>query len=70
MKKRLLSLLLALVMVLSMIPATIFSASAESTYDVYVGGVGMYDGDYLANDATATQTTKPTGGMLTIRTAF
>ena len=30
--------------------------------DVYVGGVGMYDGDYLAVGATKTQTTKPYGG--------
>ena len=29
---------------------------------VYVGGVGMNDGDYLAVGATATQTTKPSGG--------
>ena len=29
---------------------------------VYVGGVGMCDGDYLAVGATATQTTKPSGG--------
>ena len=30
--------------------------------EVYVGGVGMCDGDYLAVGATATQTTKPSGG--------
>ena len=30
--------------------------------EIYVGGVGMYDGDYLAVGATATQTTKPSGG--------
>lgn len=33
-----------------------------SARDVYVGGVGMYDGDYLAVGATATQTTKPSCG--------
>ena len=32
------------------------------TLGVYVGGVAMYDGDYLAVGATATQTTKPSGG--------
>ncbi|MBR6594733.1 MAG: carbohydrate-binding domain-containing protein [Clostridia bacterium] len=34
----------------------------KSTPKVYVGGVGMYDGDYLAVGATKTQTTKPSGG--------
>ena len=34
----------------------------RSASDVYVGGVGMSDGDYLAVGATATQTTKPSGG--------
>jgi len=33
-----------------------------TTPDVYVGGVAMYDGDYLAVGATKTQTTKPSGG--------
>ena len=29
---------------------------------IYVGGVKMYDGEYLANDATTTTTTQPSGG--------
>ncbi len=36
--------------------------SVTKTPPVYVGGVGMFDGDYLAVGATATQTTKPSGG--------
>jgi len=36
--------------------------SITKTPGVYVGGVAMYDGDYLAVGATATQTTKPSGG--------
>ena len=31
-------------------------------YDLYVGGVGMTDGDYLAVGATSTTTSKPSGG--------
>ena len=62
MKKRLLSLLLALVMLVGMIPATTLTASAESNYSVWVGGVKMTSGTYLAVGATATQTTKPSGG--------
>ena len=62
MKKRMISLLLALVMVLGMIPATTLPAFAAAEGEVYVGGVGMNDGDYLAVGATATQTTKPSGG--------
>ena len=30
--------------------------------DIYVGGVGMCDGDYLAAGVLSTQTTKPSGG--------
>ncbi|MBE6928957.1 MAG: carbohydrate-binding domain-containing protein [Ruminococcaceae bacterium] len=30
--------------------------------DLWVGGVGMADGDYLANGATTTSTTQPSGG--------
>ena len=62
MKKRLLSLLLALVMLVGMIPATTLTAFAAAGGEVYVGGVKMYDGDYLAVGATKTQTTKPSGG--------
>jgi hypothetical protein len=65
MKKRILSLLLTLVMLVGMIPATSLTAFAAATtynYVVCVGGVSMHDGDYLAVGATATQTTKPSGG--------
>ena len=55
-------MLLALVMLVGMIPAGVITASAESNYSVWVGGVCMNDGDYLAVGATATQTTKPSGG--------
>lgn len=62
MKKRILSLLLTLVMILGMIPATSLTAFAESGGVVSVGRVRMNDGDYLAVGATETQTTKPSGG--------
>ena len=62
MKKRLFGLLLALVMLVGMIPATTLTAFAAAGGVVYVGGVCMNDGDYLAVGATATQTTKPSGG--------
>ena len=35
---------------------------ATKEFPVYVGGVAMYDGEYLAVGATTTQTTKPSGG--------
>ena len=62
MKKRMISLLLAIVMVLGMLPVATLTAFAAAEGEVYVGGVAMYDGDYLAVGATATQTTKPSGG--------
>ena len=62
MKKRLISLLLAIVMVLGMIPATTLTAFAAAANSVLVGGVEMTNNTYLAVDATATQTTKPSGG--------
>ena len=62
MKKRILSLLLTLLMLVGMIPATSLSAFAAAGGEVYVGGVKMSDGTYLAVGATATQTTKPSGG--------
>ena len=62
MKKRLLSILLALMMIIGMIPATTLTAFAAAGGEVYVGGVSMHDGDYLAVGATKTQTTKPSGG--------
>ena len=39
----------------------VYSVTKKAS-EVYVGGVGMNDGDYLAVGATATQTTKPSGG--------
>lgn len=58
MKKRLFSLLLALVMIFGTLPMTAHAAEPE----IYVGGVGMVSGDYLASGATATVTTQPSGG--------
>lgn len=60
--KRILSMMLVLVMLVGMIPATSLTAFAESGGVVYVGGVAMYDGDYLAIGATTTRTTKPSFG--------
>ena len=34
----------------------------EPDFDIWVGGVGMNDGDYLASGASATTSTKPAGG--------
>lgn len=62
MKKRLLSLALVLAMFLCIVPATVLTSFAVETYPVYVIGVGMNDGDYLASGATSTQTTKPSSG--------
>jgi len=59
---RVLGMLLVLTMLVGMIPATSLTAFAAAGGVVYVGGVGMNDGDYLAVGATATQTTKPSGG--------
>ena len=54
MKKSLVFLLIMAILCVS-IP---FSVSADDA-DVYVGGVAMSDGDYLANGATSTTKTKP-----------
>ena len=40
----------------------VYSVTKMAEAPVYVGGVGMYDGDYLAVGATKTTTTKPSGG--------
>lgn len=53
--KKMFVFLLTAVILCALIP---FSASAVST-KIYVGGVAMSDGDYLANDATATTKTQP-----------
>ncbi len=60
--KRFLSMLLVLTMLVGMIPMTSLTAFAESGGVVYVGGVAMSDGDYLAIGATKTHTTKPSVG--------
>lgn len=60
--KRILSMLLVLVMLVGMIPMTSLTAFAESGGVVYVGGVAMSDGDYLAIGASMTNTTKPSFG--------
>lgn len=53
--KKSLVLLLVAVILCATIP---FSVSAAGS-TIYVGGVAMNDGDYLANDATSTTKTKP-----------
>ena len=60
MSKRILSFLLALVMVAGLLPTLNLEAEAASSPTLYLGGVQMYDGDYLLVGATATTTTKPT----------
>lgn len=55
---RFLSCLLCLIMLLSMIPITSF-AGGDINYEVYVGGVGMFPGDYLAEGASAATIEKP-----------
>ena len=60
--KRILSMMLVLVMLVGMIPMTSLTAFAAAGGVVYVGGVRMYDGDYLAVGATMTHTTKPSVG--------
>ena len=62
MKKRLLSLLLALVMLVGIIPATSLTAHAAGTHSILVDGVDMSDGTYLAVGASNTTTSKPSGG--------
>ena len=54
--------MLVLTMLVGMIPATSLTAFAESGGTVYVGGVAMSDGDYLAIGATITHTTEPSFG--------
>ncbi len=61
MKKRVLSLLLTLVMVLSLVPVTGMIASAADD-SIYVGGVKMTSGDFLAVGATQTTTEEPDDG--------
>ena len=49
-------------MLVGMIPATTLTAFAAAGGEVYVGGVGMANGTYPANNATSTTTSKPSGG--------
>lgn len=60
--KRIFSMLLVLTMLVGMIPATSLTAFAAAGDVVYVGGVAMSDGDYLAIGATITHTTEPSFG--------
>ena len=58
--KKLLSLLTVLCLTLSLFPTMALATTGE-TESVSVGGIALNKGDYLANDATATTTEKPTG---------
>ena len=59
--KRTLSILLAMLMLLTMVPMGIASVSA-ATFGVYIGGIGLVDGEYLPNGSSTTTTTRPVGG--------
>ena len=57
------SLILAFVLLAGVIPFSAIDTNAITlTEALYVGGVGMADGTYLANGATATTKTKPSVG--------
>ena len=62
MKKRLLSLLLTLVMILGMLPATAMTASAAAPKSVWVAGMEVDNGSYLAIDGGGTIDYEPSGG--------
>ena len=59
--KKPLAVLLTLAMVIGIFAAVGVNTSAAEA-GLWVGGVEMNDGDYLANGATATTTTEPSGG--------
>lgn len=59
--KKSVAVLLTLAMVIGIFAAVGVNTSAAEP-GLWVGGVEMNDGDYLANGATATTTTKPSGG--------
>ena len=59
--KKPLAVLLTLAMVIGIFAVVGVNTSAAEP-GLWVGGVEMNDGDYLANGATATTTTKPSGG--------
>ena len=59
--KKSVAVLLTLAMVIGIFAAVGVNTSAAEA-GLWVGGVEMNDGDYLANGATATTTTEPSGG--------
>ena len=59
--KKSVAVLLTLAMVIGIFAAVGVNTSAAEA-GLWVGGVEMNDGDYLANGATATTTSKPSGG--------
>ena len=59
--KKPLAVLLTLAMVIGIFAAVGVNTSAAEA-ELWVGGVEMNDGDYLANGATTTTTSKPSGG--------
>ena len=59
--KKSVAVLLTLAMVIGIFAAVGVNTSAAEA-ELWVGGVAMADGDYLANGATATTTTEPSGG--------
>ena len=61
MKKRLFSLLLAVALLVGMLPILPVYAEEGEKF-IYVGGVEMKNNTYLANGASSTDTTKPSGG--------
>ena len=63
MRKRILSILLCLCMVLSFLPTMVFVASADETDSILVGGVSLtVSKPYLANGASAASADRPTSG--------
>lgn len=59
MKKRFWAALLALAMVVALLPAT---AKSDLADPIYVGGVALQSGEYLADGETTPTTVKPAGG--------
>ena len=58
MKRKIVALFLSLSILLSLCSLTAFAADSS----IYVAGVEMASGTYLAVGASATQTTQPNGG--------
>lgn len=64
MKRNLTKALLTLASGLFMLPAGIGKANAAESTSVWVGGVELTDGQYLASNSTTPVTTQPeTGGV-------